>query len=88
MNTVECVKWCQDRGYPAELIGRWVWITFPTKPGAETRAALKSAGFRWCGRRQAWANDCGVKSARARSYHPRDRYGSIPVAALEVGGGA
>ena len=35
------------------LTGR-AWLTFVTKPGPETIAALKAAGWRWSGYRKAW----------------------------------
>lgn len=60
----------------AETIGAWVWLTFPGKPAAEVRDAIKAAGFIWNHKRGQWAHSCGVKSRRGGSRHPRTKYGS------------
>ena len=63
-----------------EIIGAWVWCTFPDKPDTDTRGKLKEKGFRWSPRRGQWSHSCGVpKKARMKSGHPRDVYGSIAV---------
>lgn len=38
-------------GVTAELIGTWLWVTGNTK---EHKEILKSLGFRWSGKKQAW----------------------------------
>ncbi len=85
--TGEVVEWCavnaERLGVEADLVGRWVWITFEAKPSAEVRSALKAAGFRWCTRRGAWAHNCGHWSLPSRRAHPFEIYGRVPV-----GGGA
>lgn len=62
-----------------EIIGAWVWLTFSGKPSDEVRTMLKDAGFRWAKNRGQWCHNCGVKARRARSYHPRDKYGSTRI---------
>lgn len=81
--TAEVVAWCKEQNIPAELVGRWVWVSFSEKPSPDTRAALVGAGFRWIKRRLAWAHCCGVKSRRSPA-NPKDTYGAIPVSELEL----
>lgn len=62
-----------------EMIGAWVWITFPGKPEADVRAEAKRQGFRWVKRRGQWAHNCGVRTKSANGYHPREKYGTVLV---------
>ena len=82
--TVDVVAWCKEAGlHQAELVGRWVWVSFPAKPEAATRARLIAAGFRWVKRRAAWAHSCGIRS-RKSPHNPKDKYGAIGVDELEI----
>ncbi len=63
----------------AQLVGRWIWITFPSKPSADCRSFLKSRKYRWNGQRGAWQNSCGFYTRRA-PYDPRVKYGTEKVA--------
>jgi len=76
--TLEIVQWCAAEKIPAELVGRWVWVRFTEKPAKEVTEKLKARGFRFVGKRQAWAHDCGHKSRRGKG-DPRDKYGAIDV---------
>ena len=67
----------------AEIVGRWVWITFDSKPDKPTRDVLKVLGFRWNHRRGAWQHSCGVESISSKG-DPRARYWTAPVAGLTV----
>src|SRR5690606_30608361 len=69
--------WCLAKDLDAEIVGKWVWVTFHEKPADELRAELKAAGFRWVHKRGQWAHNCGVKSRRGGAAHPRHKYGSI-----------
>lgn len=77
--TAEVAAWCRDKGLAAEVVGKWVWITFDEKPSAELRAELKAAGFRWVPSRGRWAHACGVRSRRNGKVDPRIKYGAVPV---------
>jgi hypothetical protein len=43
----------------AEVVGRWVWVTFKEQPAAELRQTLSQIGFHWNRERQAWQHPCG-----------------------------
>ena len=77
-STVQVVEFCCRHNLPADVVGRWVWVEFPEKPSADTRALLKANGFRWVKSRAAWAHCCGVFSRRGYG-DPRFKYGQIPV---------
>ena len=81
--TVDVVRWCKAHGLPAELVGRWVWIEFASKPASDVRTMLKAAGFRWVSRRFAWAHSCGIPSHRSVA-DPRNTYGAVPVDSLDL----
>ena len=76
--TLEIVQWCAAEHIPAELVGRWVWVEFPTKPDASTLIKMKARGFRWVKTRGRWAHDCGHKSRRGKG-DPRDKYGAEEI---------
>ena len=57
----------------ARVVGRWVWVEFPSKPAPEAIAFLKSAGFRWNRVRKVWQHSCGWY-ARQAPYDPRMKY--------------
>jgi len=78
-NLIEVVEFCKHNGFhQAEIVGRWVWITFNEKPSETIREKLKGFGFRWIKRRGRWAHNCGHPSKRGRQ-DPRFKYGVIPV---------
>ena len=64
----------------AEVVGKWVWVTFKEQPAAEIRQQLAQLGFHWNRERQAWQHPCGqfrLSSAqdpheKYTSYHPAD----------------
>lgn len=75
-------------GARVELVGRWLWCSFPGVPSAETRDALKRNGWRWAPNKGRWYF-AGVPShARRRGGVPmetiRDRYGCIVIRSEEV----
>ena len=83
--TAEVARFCVERGLDAEVVGAWVWVSFPSKPSAEVRAELKASGFRWVHRRGQWAHNCGVRSRKSnKPNHPREFYGSVPVEDVEA----
>ena len=64
----------------AEVVGKWVWVTFKEQPAAEIRQTLAQLGFHWNRTRQAWQHPCGnfrIGSAadpreKYQSYNPAD----------------
>ena len=60
----------------AEIIGQWVWVTFPDKQPREVTAVLAQLGFHWNNKRQSWQHPCGTPRKRPSSQDPRERYGS------------
>jgi hypothetical protein len=44
----------------AEVVGKWVWVTFRETPAPELRQILAQLGFHWNRERQAWQHPCGA----------------------------
>ena len=59
----------------AEVVGKWVWVTFRETPAAELRQQLSQLGFHWNRDRQSWQHPCGAFSLRG-SGDPHDKYPS------------
>jgi hypothetical protein len=83
-NLLAVCQFCKDHQLNAELVGRWVWVRFASKPNGETRKLLTEFGFRWVPRRGMWAHNCGHPS-RAGVGHPFSKYGHLPVNDLDTG---
>ena len=79
-NLIEVLQFCRVNKLPARVVGKWVWIKYPSKPRQSILDELKEFGFRWSKRRKQWAHNCGHPSLPARDYAPWDRY---PTRALE-----
>jgi hypothetical protein len=77
VEVIEFVRTHQLSAY-AEIVGRWVWLQFPSVPSADVRAQIKSFGFRWIQKRGRWAHNCGHYS-RGSIADPRHTYGAVPV---------
>ena len=60
----------------AEVVGKWVWVTFQEQPAAELRQQLAQLGFHWNNTRQTWQHPCGTLIEERADYDPRKRYGS------------
>jgi len=65
----------------AEVVGKWVWVTFKEQPTAEVRQQLAQLGFHWNRERQAWQHPCGQFSLGS-SNDPHERYSSYRPAAI------
>ncbi len=78
-NIIEVLDFCKVWSFPARVVGRWVWIQFDAKPDTDTRAKLKTAGFRWSPRRSQWSHACGHDSRPARNYRPWDKYKTVSL---------
>jgi hypothetical protein len=57
----------------AEVVGKWVWVTFKEQPAAEIRQTLAQLGFHWNRTRQAWQHPCGNFRIGSAS-DPREKY--------------
>ena len=65
----------------AEVVGKWVWVTFKEQPAAEIRQRLAQLGFHWNRERQAWQHPCGAFSLGSAS-DPHERYSSYRPATI------
>ena len=59
----------------AEVVGKWVWITFSEKQPPQITAELAQFGFHWNNKRQAWQHPCG-QITEGVNYDPRRKYQS------------
>lgn len=59
----------------AEVVGKWVWVTFKQQPAAEIRQQLAQLGFHWNRERQAWQHPCGQFRLSSQN-DPHDKYSS------------
>ena len=59
----------------AEVVGKWVWVTFKEQPAAEVRQQLAQLGFHWNRERQAWQHPCG-KFSLGSQQDPHEKYSS------------
>jgi len=80
---IEVIEFCRENNLPADVVGRWVWVNFTTKPSAEIRQSMKDYGFRWSSRRGEWAHNCGHPTTRGRCM-PRVKYGAVPVSKVDM----
>ena len=65
----------------AEIVGQWVWITFPEQPAETVRGQLSQFGFHWNNARKCWQHPCGQFRTEGSGEDPRQRYGSRMAAA-------
>lgn len=83
---LDVIDYCEAHALPGRVVYRWVWCEFPAKPDDQTRSLLKAAGFRWNKQRSLdgdcsiWQHNCGLRTAPARGYDPRDKYGELDLA--------
>jgi len=59
----------------AEVVGKWVWVTFRETPAPELRQMLAQLGFHWNRERQAWQHPCG-QFRLSSAYDPHEKYSS------------
>jgi len=57
----------------AEVVGRWIWISFPEQPVEKLRADLSQLGFHWNNTRKCWQHPCGETLPRGQQ-NPREKY--------------
>ena len=69
-------KWLPDVYGLAEVVGKWVWVTFPEQPAETVRGQLSQFGFHWNNSRKCWQHPCGQFVTEGSGEDPRQRYGS------------
>ena len=57
----------------AEVVGKWIWITFPEPPPEQVRSQLSQFGFHWNNVRKCWQHPCGQTLPRG-SQEPQQKY--------------
>jgi len=65
----------------AEVVGKWVWVTFKEQPAAEIRQQLAQLGFHWNRDRQAWQHPCGKFSLGSQA-DPHEKYSAYDPARI------
>ena len=65
----------------AEVIGQWVWVSFPDQPEQALRVHLSQLGFHWNNARKCWQHPCG--QFRSHVSDPRQKYGAQFAADLQ-----
>ena len=66
-------RWMPEQFKLAEVVGKWVWITFPEPPAERVRAELSQLGFHWNNTRKCWQHPCGATLPRG-TQEPRTKY--------------
>ena len=65
----------------AEVVGKWIWVSFSESPAPTVRQTLAQLGFHWNRTRQAWQHPCG-QFRLSSAGDPRERYASTRPADL------
>jgi hypothetical protein len=68
----------------AEVVGKWVWVTFPEQPAETVRGQLSQFGFHWNNSRKCWQHPCGQFATEGSGTDPRAKYGSHPATELKA----
>ena len=68
----------------AEVVGKWVWVTFRETPAPELRQVLAQLGFHWNRERQSWQHPCGAFRLRGAG-DPHEKYSSYYPADQKAG---
>jgi hypothetical protein len=76
-------RWMPRQYELAEVVGKWIWITFPEPPTATVRAELSQLGFHWNNTRKCWQHPCGQTLPRGQQ-EPREKYGSFMASAART----
>ena len=71
---LETLRQWMPRAYElAEVVGKWIWISFPEQPVETLRADLSQLGFHWNNTRKCWQHPCGETLPRGQQ-NPREKY--------------
>jgi hypothetical protein len=68
-------RWMPEQFKLAEVVAKWIWITFPEPPIERVRAELSQLGFHWNNTRKSWQHPCGETLPRGQG-EPREKYGT------------
>ena len=52
-------QWLPEQFNLAEIVGKWIWVTFPEPPAEKIRGQLSQFGFHWNNHRKCWQHPCG-----------------------------
>ena len=77
-------KWMPEQFGLAEVVGKWVWITFPEQPAETVRGQLSQFGFHWNNARKCWQHPCGQFATEGSGQDPRQKYGTRFAADLKA----
>jgi hypothetical protein len=67
-------RWLPKQYELAEVVGKWVWITFPEQPAEQVRGQLSQFGFHWNNTRKCWQHPCGQFKTEGSAQDPREKY--------------
>ena len=65
----------------AEVVGKWIWVSFTEQPAPTVRQTLAQLGFHWNRTRQAWQHPCG-QFRLSSAGDPHEKYQSYQPAAV------
>ena len=68
-------RWMPRQYELAEVVGKWIWISFPEQPVERVRADLSQLGFHWNNTRKCWQHPCGQTLPRGQQ-DPHQKYAS------------
>jgi len=77
-------RWYPQAYELAEVVGKWVWVTFTEQPAENVRAGLSQIGFHWNNSRKCWQHPCGQFATEGSGADPRQKYGSHFAADLKA----
>lgn len=77
-------RWMPTQYDLAEVVGKWVWISFPEQPAEQVRSQLSQFGFHWNNSRKCWQHPCGQFATEGSGADPRQKYGSHFAADLKA----
>src|SRR5512135_664294 len=78
-------QWLPEQFTLAEIVGKWIWITFPEPPAEKIRGQLSQFGFHWNNHRKCWQHPCGQFATEGSGTDPRTKYGSLMASAARTG---
>ena len=65
----------------AEVVGKWIWVSFSEQPAPTVRQTLAQLGFHWNRSRQSWQHPCG-QFRLSSAGDPHEKYQSYQPAAV------
>jgi hypothetical protein len=63
----------------AEVVGKWIWVSFSEQPAPTVRQTLAQLGFHWNRERQSWQHPCG-QFRLSSAGDPHEKYQSYQPA--------